>query len=252
MNLKKNIVTLLVVAVLSMGLFACSPVDDSSAELPAEPVIEQVTDKVFEGWGTFTGTLVDGKPSGEGTLVAEDFTYVGTFEAGFQITGSGTKTYTNGQVSKGQFVNGALHGWGTHDYNNGCIGMGQWVNGGMNGTMWFTWGQVGGPYEVYIGEWKDGKRFDDDAFYTFNNGCWYRGEFDDWINGEGEFHWTNGNYFKGTFAGGNPVKGKVGYGQMDGVQGYILPDAETGAWGWFTGTLEDGTEVVDGQPVVAE
>lgn len=209
---------------------------------------EQAVDKTI-AIGTYTGTLVDGKPSGTGKLVTDDWTYEGTFEDGLRLTGTGVKSYNNGETSKGNFVNGNLNGWGMHDFNNGCIGMGEWSNGQMNGTMWFTWTHAGGGYEVYIGDWVNGSRNDDSAFYTFNNGCWYIGEFDDWINGKGEFHWTNGNYFEGNFAGGSPVKGSYGYGQMDGVKGYIKVDETTGAWSWYNGTTEDGKTVVNGQVV---
>lgn len=53
-----------------------------------EPVVETVTDKVYDGFGTFTGTTVDGKPT-EGKLVTDEYTYEGTFEDGFNAHGNG-------------------------------------------------------------------------------------------------------------------------------------------------------------------
>lgn len=248
-NFKK--LSMLVLATLSCGALACGAAACTSNEpvssVDPEPTVETVTDYVIDSFGTYTGTLVDGKPSGEGKLVTDSYTYEGTFEDGFRLTGEGTKTYTSGEVSEGTFVNGALNGYGKHDYNNGCIGVGYWKDGKLNGFAMFTWGPVGGPYEVYVGEWVDMSRCGQ-GFYTFNNGCWYKGEFaDNWINGYGEFHWTGGNYWVGEFVGGSPKKGNYGYGQMDGVEGYIYVNEETGGWSWYTGTLEDGTQVENGQ-----
>ncbi len=217
---------------------------------------EQVTDKAIS-LGVYTGTLVDGIPTGTGKLVIEGegekpgWTYEGTFTAGMSVTGIGKMTFTNGEISEGDFVNGQLHGWGFHDFNNGCMGVGNWENGNMNGTMWFTWSDGSGSYDVYIGKWVDGKRMDENGFYTFANGCWYRGEFNDWINGKGEFHWGVGggeNYFRGMFENGSPVKDSYGYGRMDGVEGYIAVGPD-GGWSWYNGTTEDGKTVVNGQVV---
>ena len=120
--------------------------------------------------------------------------------------------------------------------------------GQIDGKAFFVWPQGEGAYDWYYGDWVGQKRIGQ-GFYQFNNGCYYHGEFaEDWINGEGTFHWTGGNYWTGTFVGGNPKTGSYGLGQMDGVQGYIAI-GEDGAWSWYNGTLDDGTEVVDGQVV---
>ena len=69
----------IVVAMMLLAVVFTAVACGQKETTPPEPVVEQVTDKVIEGFGTFTGTLVDGKPS-EGTLVGSDFTYEGTFE----------------------------------------------------------------------------------------------------------------------------------------------------------------------------
>ena len=253
MTLKKRLLPLALIACSAFcvaGLAAC---DTDSGDETKEPVVEQVTDKVYENFGTFTGTTVDGVPS-EGTLVTTDYTYTGTFTDGYRITGTGTMTY-NGEDAdwfKGTFVNGQLEGFGQCYYKGGYIGIGEWSAGKIDGTAYFVWPQPDGSCDWYLGDW-EGQIRSGEGRYQFSNGCWYIGEFkDDWINGEGVFHWTGGNFFDGTFAGGNPVKGTYGFGQMDGVQGYIWVDAETGAWSWYTGELEDGTKVENGQIVTGD
>lgn len=247
---------LLFSALLTAGLSAslllagCTEqkVPDEGGE--TQPVIETVTDKVYEGWGTFTGTTTDGAPT-EGTVVAEGFTYVGTFEDGYKITGTGTMTNSGGDVTEGTFVNGALNGYGAVRYANGCLGIGEFKNGQIDGKAFFVWPQGEGAYDWYYGDWVGQMRIGQ-GYYQFNNGCYYYGEFaNDWINGEGTFHWTGGNYWTGTFENGSPKTGSYGAGQMDGVQGYIAI-GDDGAWSWYTGELEDGTLVENGQVVQAE
>jgi hypothetical protein len=249
-SFKKVLLPLAVVC--AAGCFGLAGCGDKGSEKPKEPVVESVTDKEFADWGIYTGTLTDGIPTGAGKLVTEGYTYEGTFEDGFKVTGVGIKTQGN-ETFKGSFVNGVLDGYGEVDYGNGCHGIGEWKEGRLHGTSFFTWQQPSGGYDIYFGEWSGQVRVDDDGYYQFNNGCWYQGEFNnDWINGKGVFHWVGGNYFDGEFAGGSPVKGSVGYGQMDGVQGYIKVDEETGGWSWYTGSLEGVGEIVNGQPVTAE
>ena len=222
----------IVVAMMLLAVVFTAVACGQKETTPPEPVVEQVTDKVIEGFGTFSGTLVDGKPS-EGILVGSDFTYEGTFEDGYAITGTGKITYGDGVTAEGPILNRQLHGWGKVDYQNGCIGIGQWEKGVMNGIVYFCWRQPSGAYDVYYGNWTNGVREDDDAWYMFGNGCWYVGEFHDWINGQGEFHWTNGNMWKGEFVGGSPKKGTTGFGIWEGVEGWIAI-GEDGGWSWGT------------------
>ena len=212
-----------------------------------------MTDKVYENFGTFTGTTVDGLPT-EGTLVTDEYTYTGTFTDGCKITGTGRKTFKGEDPNwfEGTFINGELEGYGQVYYTGGFVGIGQFSAGKLDGTGYFVWPQGNGAYDWYLGEWV-GQVRSGQGHYQFNNGCWYVGEFaNDWINGKGVFHWPGGNFFDGMFANGAPVNGTYGFGQMEGVQGYIWVDAETGAWSWYTGELEDGTKVENGQIVAAE
>ena len=241
------------------------------------PVVEQVTDKEFTGWGTYTGELTDGKPTGTGKLVTADYTYEGTFSGAFEITGEGKITYTsgeaNGDVSKGSFVRGKLEGYGVKEFHTGCVGIGEWKNDLLNGKAYFCWPQGNGGWDWYYGDWENMVR-KGTGMYQFNNGCWYTGEFNDWINGTGKFYWPGGDWYEGELVGGKaqghgtkhfnggnywtgefdnevPKKGTYGYGQMDGKEGYIFVDATSGAWGWYTGDVEGVGHVTNGQPDAA-
>ena len=86
MNLKKIFLPVLLAIGMMIGFAGCG--DGTSSESIPEPVVETVTDKVYDGFGTFTGTTVDGKPT-EGKLVTDEYTYEGTFEDGFKLTGTG-------------------------------------------------------------------------------------------------------------------------------------------------------------------
>ena len=61
MNLKKIFLPVLLAIGMMIGFAGCG--DGTSSESIPEPVVETVTDKVYDGFGTFTGTTVDGKPT---------------------------------------------------------------------------------------------------------------------------------------------------------------------------------------------
>ncbi len=273
--MKKFITVLLplTLGVACLATFAACDQGEKEPE-PTQPVVENVTDKEFTGWGTYTGELTDGKPTGTGKLVAADYTYEGTFSGAFEVTGTGTITSSSGEVRIGTFVKGKLEGYGERRYPDGCIGVGEWKNNELNGKGYFCWLQPNGGWDWYYGDWVNTQRVGE-GMYQFNNGCWYKGEFNNnWINGTGEFHWSNGDWYEGElvdakaqghgtkhFNGGNywtgefedqqPKKGTYGYGQMDGVKGYIFVNADNGAWGWYTGDVEGVGHVTNGQPDAA-
>ena len=256
MKAKFLLLSALLVAGLSASLLfaGCSDQGDPNENNETQPVVETVTDKVYDGWGTFSGTTTDGVPT-EGTVETDNYTYTGTFEDGYKITGEGVMTAKDGTITEGTFVNGALDGYGRVQYTNGCLGIGMFQNGQLNGKGFFVWPQAEGAYDWYYGDWVDdgGQKRIGEGVYQWHNGDYYVGEFaNDWINGEGTKYIAGGNYWTGTFENGDPKKGSFGEGQMDGVKGYIAVDAETGAWSWYNGELEDGTVIVNGQPQEAE
>lgn len=121
--------------------------------------------------------------------------------------------------------NGKVNDGGTLKYQNGDIYTGDWINGAQtgNGTKWYKNG------DIYVGEWKNGQRHGEDGAYTWSDGRKYVGAYKDnlrdgigkftgwkdktngWIGtykgmsigdkfeGEGEFWFDNGDYFKGVY-----------------------------------------------------
>ena len=175
----------------------------------------------------YVGDYADGRRNGEGKLTyTSGDVYEGNF-ANDQRSGNGKLTYANSMTYEGEWANDAFHGQGVFDWKNGCTYTGEFTNGAFTGQATFVW-DFGADYSYYTGAMVDNQ-----------------------ANGEGEKHWgrpnTGENYWKGTFENGDPKKGTYGYGRMDGTEGYIWVDAETGAWSWYTGQLENGDYVVNGQ-----
>lgn len=230
-RLGKWAMVLAVLCLAGLTLFGCGE------EPEPEPKVEAVVDYELAELGKFTGTLTDGKPT-EGRLTSGDFVYEGTFEDGFKLTGSGTISYQNGDVLYGTFVNGKLDGYGKASYmESGCVGIGYWKNGQLEGKAYFCWPQAVG-IDIYFGDYVNGVR-KGQGVYHFADGSYYEGEFDGWINGTGTFYWPGGNRFHGEFVGGDPKRGSTGYGVMDGTEGWIHVDEETGAWSWGTAPEEE-------------
>ena len=280
------VVIMLSIGIMALGLTGCksgsskknsgdtSGSSDVETSVP-EATVDEVTDFEIESFGTFTGTLTDGVPTGTGKVVTEEYTYESTFTSGAEITGTGVLTYANGESAEGTFTAAKLNGAGSYDYGNGCTYEGQFVDGVFEGEGTFSWtdgSYLEGTFEngqpttgkkyfpdgcVYEGQFENFEYKGQGKFtWMPGNDCWYVGEFNNgWINGQGEFHWGNSgveNYWIGNFVDGNPERGAYGYARCDGVLGYIYINPENGGWIWYNGTLEDGTIVKDGQPLGEE
>ena len=79
---------------------------------PPEEKVQNVKTSVFfrdeEGFGEYSGAMVNGKPSGSGRFISDDgWEYSGEFKDGF-LDGDGTFSYDNGTVLKGTFEKGWL------------------------------------------------------------------------------------------------------------------------------------------------
>lgn len=132
--------------------------------------------------GTYTGTIVSGAPTDNGTFVRNDtnknilWTYTGTFANGTMATG--VMTYKDGTVLKGSFISGMLNGDAEITTDNftykGTVSAGK-ITG--KGVLSYVTG------ETYTGSLLDGK-----------------------YDGYGTYVDSNLNTIKGNFKSGNLIE----------------------------------------------
>ena len=172
--------------------------------------------------GLYTGTVVAGKPSGEGRMEYTDGgVYDGSWKKGQRSgqgsmsysnknmytgdwmadmeNGEGTMNYVNGGVYKGDWLNGERSGEGLMEYANGDVYEGNWANNGKNGKGTYYYAESGERYE---GEFKNGERNGRGTYY-WPDGDWFEGEWEnDKRNGQGTYHYSDGSTKTGTWESG--------------------------------------------------
>ena len=84
------------------------------------------------------------------TLDFTNGTYVGDVRNG-EAHGTGTYTWTNGDVYTGDWVDGSRTGTGTYTYTNGDVYEGDFVDGVWEGQGTFTWSDG----MSYTGDWQN-------------------------------------------------------------------------------------------------
>ncbi len=112
--------------------------------------------KLYIGFsqGTYTGNLLNGKPTGKGKFVYSfGKEYEGPFKGGVP-NGKGAFRYGNGDVYSGDVKNGVCVGKGCLYYNNGDIYEGEFADDKPDGIGHYYCAD--GSY--YRGEWKKGIR----------------------------------------------------------------------------------------------
>ena len=98
----------------------------------------------YKDGGTYVGSVVGGKPSGYGTLVAPDGSkYVGQFLAG-KYHGQGTYTWADSKTYVGEFHHGKQHGQGTYTRKDGIYIGEMRENKPWKGVIYFPSGGVWG------------------------------------------------------------------------------------------------------------
>ena len=170
--------------------------------------------------------------------------YKGDFVNG-ERTGRGAYTWASGDVYEGDFVDGICHGqgtytWGPESESAGNVYTGGFVNGERTGRGTYTW--VDG--DVYEGDFVNGERTGQGT-YTWANGDVYEGGFAAGvITGEGTYTWTDGTRYTGSWLDG----------LFEGDGTYYFPsgDGVHPSTGWSGGTLHGGETVSftfeDGSP----
>ena len=209
----------------------------------AQSVTGYVTEHKLD-YGTYTGYLERGVPTGEGTLWHNDGTILsGTFLSG-NLNGKGKSIYASGDSYEGDWVNGVRTGQGKYTWANGSMYVGDFVNGECTGKGTYTWANG----DVYVGDFVSGKRTGKGT-YTWANGNVYVGDF---VNSEQEGQGTitriDGSSYTGSFiagrydgfgtavfAGGNSYEGYWSSGVIHGKGTYTWVDG-----GEYTGDFYNG------------
>ena len=128
--------------------------------------------------GTYTGSVTDGKPDGQGKM-----------------------EYTNGQVYEGEWKDGVRSGQGRCTWPDGGYYDGEWANDKWNGQ---GTNYMGGSKDVnfYVGGFVDGKR-DGHGIFTWANGDSVETEWVNGVmNGKGTYTWSNGTVGTGEWVDG--------------------------------------------------
>ena len=142
--------------------------------------------------------------------------YEGDFNDGIR-EGNGTYRYLNGNVYSGKWKDNRKHGIGKMTYDERGEYNGFWENGRRHGegifkypngdtfSGWWRFGVKEGAATYYfaetgmkmIGDWQESKITH--GKWVYPNGMYYEGEFkDNKPNGEGQWHFPNGNICRGT------------------------------------------------------
>lgn len=169
-------------------------------------------------YGTYSGYLEHGVPSGYGTLIYnEGGKYEGYFVNG-NYHGEGTRVWADGNVYKGNWDNNKKHGKGTYTWTSGDSYTGNWVYDKIEGNGKYTW--ASGTY--YDGAWVNGD-FEGQGTYSDPSGYKYVGS---WKNGEkhgyGKLTYSNGSVYEGNFVNGEC--------EGNGTIRYSNGDSYTGDW----------------------
>ena len=178
----------LVYIILTLSLFAVSPVNASSTA-NFDPV-------VLASGAQYQGDFLDGIPNGRGVLTRPNGdVYRGAFVDG-EFHGQGTYKASNGDFYNGAWAQGMREGFGSETYANGNLYEGAWLSNKRHGE-----GKLAFPSGTnYEGEWKYDLKHGEGKF-LFENGQRYIGSYiDDLRHGDGVFVKANGESYRGTFS----------------------------------------------------
>jgi hypothetical protein len=181
--------------------------------------------------GEFTGIMLDGKASGNGTLevtTADGFRYTGSFEAG-KIQGFGVYDAADGSRYEGQFFNDLPHGFGRYENKDSTVYIGDVAEGEASGYGMESLASG----ERYEGQFANSQR-NGLGMMKYVNGDLYFGQFaNDQPQGMGRLEATDGSVYQGNFQDG----------KAHGPGTYIASD-DAIYQGHFTGGKADGKFLV--------
>jgi hypothetical protein len=124
-------------------------------------------------------TLKDSTPlvHGKGHIIFNDrdLNYVGDFHFGDMTVG--VRTFSNGDIYSGQFLDCHAHGIGTYSYSDGSVYFGEWVHNVKSGEGKEFYSVPNSEHmETYDGEFLNDKRHGT-GLLKFRNGTQYYGDF---------------------------------------------------------------------------
>ncbi len=191
------------------------------------------------------------KPTSGGSVVSprnNDVQYEGPYrllkDPIGNYTGKGKYTFTDGEIYKGDFVDGKRTGRGILTLS-GDIYVGDFVDGERTGKGMCKY--ING--DVYKGDFVDGKRTGRGKL-EFSNGDIYEGDFvDGKCVGKGKYIWASGNVYEGNYLDNNfNGKGKLIWKNGDIYEGDFVNDERTGKgkYTWTSGEIYEG-DFVDGK-----
>ena len=198
--------------------------------------------------GLYTGTVVAGKPSGEGRMEYTDGgVYDGSWEKG-QRSGQGSMSYSNKNMYTGDWMADMENGEGTMNYANGDVYKGDWKNGKRSGEGQMEYASG----DLYKGGWVNDQRSGKGTLSAADGIRTYSGEWmGDEMNGQivltllfnEEEGWVS--TLEATYEDGEPVG--------EGVYTPVNGEAITAVWEYTEDmSLSEGTVytglLVDGVP----
>ena len=149
---------------------------------------------------------------GFGTLTTPHYRFKGSWRND-KFSGWGRKSFRNGDVFEGKFVDGELNGKGIFkSKDNNSTYIGDFVNSKRNGVGELTTNKL-----HYVGEFKNDELSGKGVIDFLNEGNRYEGEFENNdINGKGIYKFKNGDVYEGEMKNG----------KMDGFGKFTYADGK--------------------------
>jgi hypothetical protein len=186
------------------GTFKEGRLLNGTVTFPSGEYTGALKDNLAEGQGVYRyssgivveGTFVAGRVNGEATMRYTDGSkYVGPLSRRNEPQGKGRKTYANGGIYEGEFVDGLEQGQGTMTSPDGGSYQGAFLAGDFNGEGEMHYADGG----TYVGGFRAGKRQGHGTLHSAD-GTEYVGDFvANLRHGMGRYVQANGDVFEGEW-----------------------------------------------------
>jgi hypothetical protein len=199
---------------IGSGTFLYSDGNVFISKIDGNAIAGQFNSKDVTILGNFTNgklngmaTITNGKILSSNDLTAQSgnaflYVFVGNFADNSPI--KGTYKFSNGDTYTGDVdADGSFEGPGEYNTADGCSIKGNFNKNKVNGAAEFTCDQY-----KFTGIFLD--NVPTHGTMQFYDGDFYIGDLDKAgkRTGQGEYHWKNGDVFKGKFSAGKPIEGE--------------------------------------------